>query len=127
MQSSGGPTKSQASVPSRSFTWWLDERLVQRRQLLQASGHRAGAADDVVHDRDGLAVPLAEPRLLERVVGAALLVLLTQELEVDPPVVGLDDLGVVVHLRVGVVEARDQAPLTLHVPVAVQVAAEERG
>src|SRR6185503_9755608 len=85
------------------------------------------AADDVVDDRDRLGVVLGEPRLLERVDGPALLVLLAQELEIDPLVVGGDDLRVVVHLGVWVVEAGDQAPLALYVPVAVAVAAQELG
>src|SRR5438477_392385 len=70
------PTKSQASARSDRFTRRLRQRLLQRRQLLESLRHRGGAADDVVHDGDGLAVVLAEPRLLERVDRAALLVLL---------------------------------------------------
>src|SRR5260370_39372128 len=100
MTSSAGPTNSQASALSDSFTGELRQRLLQRRQLCESLRHRGGAADDVVHDVDGLAVVLAEPRLLERVDRPALLVLLAQELEVPPPVVRLDDLGVVVHLGV---------------------------
>src|SRR5947207_11714940 len=73
MTSSAGPTKSQASARSDRFTRRLRQRLLQRRQLLESLRHRGGAADDVVHDGDGLAVVLAEPRLLERVDRAALL------------------------------------------------------
>src|SRR5207245_169195 len=94
MPSSAGPTNSQATALSDRFTRRLRQRLLQGRQLFEALRHRRSAADDVVHDGDRLAVVLAEPRLLERVDRPALLVLLAQELEVDPPVVRLDDLRV---------------------------------
>src|SRR5207249_4246046 len=81
MPSSAGPTNSQATALSDRFTRRLRQRLLQGRQLFEALRHRRGAADDVVHDGDRLAVVLAEPRLLERVDRPALLVLLAQELE----------------------------------------------
>src|SRR5919108_6061112 len=101
--SSAGPEKSQATALSdsarRAFTRRLRQRLLQRRQFFEALRHRGRAADDVVRDGDRLAVELAEPRLLERVDRAALLVLLSEQLELDPLLVRLDDLGMVVHLR----------------------------
>src|SRR5438094_971668 len=127
MPSSAGPTNSQATALSDQFTRQIRQRIWQGLQFFEALLHRRSAADVVVHDGDRLAVVLAEPRLLERVDRPALLVLLAQELEVDPPVVRLDDLRVVVHLGVRVVEPGDEAPLALHVPVAVEVAAEESG
>src|SRR5207244_12452122 len=45
--------------------------------------------------------------------------------QIHPTVVGGDDLRVLVHLGIRVVEAGDQAPLALDVPVACEVAAEE--
>src|SRR5215475_10706442 len=103
----------------------LRQRLLEGHQLLEPLGDRRRAADDVVHGRHRLGVVLAVPGLFVGGDDLAFLVLLAQELEVDPLVVGRDDLRVVVHLRIGIVEAGDQTPLALHVPVAVEIAAQE--
>src|SRR5882762_12024248 len=103
----------------------LGQRLLERGEILEALGHRDRAADHVLHGGHRLGVVLAVPRLLVGADDLTLLVLLAQELQIDPAVVGLDDLRVVVHLRIRVVEAGDQAPLPLYVPVALQISAEE--
>src|SRR5262245_47882454 len=110
-RASGAPVLS-APIPELAP---LGERLLELGQVLQALRHRQAAADDVLDDRDGFGVVLAIPRLLVGRDDLALLVLGLQELQVDPVIVGLHHLGVVVHLGIRVVEARDQAPLPLDV------------
>src|SRR6185436_183462 len=87
------------------------ERPLELDDLLETLWDAHRAADDVVHDRHRLRVVLRVPRLLVGRDDLALLVLLAQELQIDPLVVRLDDLRVVVHLGVRIVESRDETPL----------------
>src|SRR5207248_4639894 len=86
--SEGGPSP----LPSS-----LRQRFLERDQVLQALGHGRRAPDDVVGDGDRLRVVLAVPGLLVGRDDLALLVLLAEQLEIDPAVVGGDDLRVLVH------------------------------
>src|ERR1700757_3344168 len=80
---------TRASMRRRDRRSGSGQRLLKTYQVFEPLGHGRAAADHVVHDGDGLGVVLGIPGLLEGSDDLGLVVLLAQEPQIDPLVIGL--------------------------------------
>src|SRR5262245_46468942 len=96
---------TRASMRRRDRRLGSGQGLLKTYQVFEPLGHGQAAADHVVHDGDGLGVVLGIPGLLEGPDDLGFVVLLAQQAQVDPLVVGLHDALVLVPAGLGASEA----------------------